>query len=105
MVYGNEGATDTSRPRPLSPREWDEAVRALGVQRAVSETSEAQEEILMEHVKNFAINLKGKTLGREQVKFLINTCLIPKLEFPVPGLAANRRRRTRQRFAGKNPRS
>jgi hypothetical protein len=68
----------------IRPREWDEAVRTLGVQRAVSESNSAQEKILMEVIEKFADDyLKGKRLGREQMKYLINTILIPKLEFPL----------------------
>jgi hypothetical protein len=80
---GHFTASTEEGPGRIKPREWDEAVRTLGVQRAVSKSNETQEKILVEKVEEFAEELKGKTMTREQVKTMINTLLIPRIEYPL----------------------
>jgi hypothetical protein len=80
---GNFIPSTEEGPGHLRPREWDEAVRTLGVQRAVSENNSKQEDLLMAEVGKFAETVKDKQVGREGLKTLINTVLIPKIEYPL----------------------
>ena len=74
------GCDGTFEPRgggegDIRPREWDEAVRTLGVWRAISGKNERQSEVLLEAVETVRARAVGAGLTISQVRYVVNAVL------------------------------
>ena len=86
-----DGAAMTEEDE-IAPKAWDEAVRTLGVWRAVSGQSSKQAEVLQAAVEEIRHRMGGKHLTVAQVRYITNAVLVPRLTYPLRDAAMTGKR-------------
>ena len=78
-----EWVSDTSNPTPITIKQKHEPIRYLGVHFAMNGSWKHQTTIITEALDTCLARIRTKGLPPEQLAYLINTIIIPKLTFPL----------------------